>query len=74
MATAKDKLDVKIGDLLGVLEDNKKVIRRQDKMIVDLQQKNDVSQSSIAEAAEETQKRTKEKINLKMYIMQKYLL
>ena len=65
---------MKIGDLLGVLEDNKKVIRRQDKMIVDLQQKNDVSQSSIAEAAEETQKRTKEKINLKMYIMQKYLL
>lgn len=30
------------------IEDNKKVIRRQDKLIVDLQQKNEVSQNAVS--------------------------
>ena len=43
LGTAKDKLELKIEDMLKVLEDNKRVIRKQDKHIVDLQQKNEVS-------------------------------
>jgi hypothetical protein len=30
------------------IEENKKIIRRQDKMIVDLQQKNELSQNEVA--------------------------
>lgn len=37
VATAKDKLEFKIDDLLRTLEENKRIIRRQDKLIVDLQ-------------------------------------
>ena len=46
LATAKDKLEIKIQDLLQVLEENKRVIRKQDKHIVDLQQRNEISQMS----------------------------
>ena len=48
MSTAKGKLEVKIEDLLETLENNRRLIRRQDKIIVDLQQKNEVSQINIA--------------------------
>jgi hypothetical protein len=44
---------VKIDDLLRTLEENKRIVRRQDKLIVDLQQKNEVSQMNITETAEE---------------------
>jgi hypothetical protein len=37
MGTAGGKLDAKIEDLLKVLQENKRVIRRQDKYIVDLE-------------------------------------
>ncbi len=37
LATAKDKLEAKTQDLLKVLEENKRVIRKQDKQIVDMQ-------------------------------------
>ena len=36
LGTAKDKLEIKIQDLLRVLEENKRIIRKQDKHIVDL--------------------------------------
>lgn len=61
LATAKDKLEVKIQDLLQVLEENKRVIRKQDKHIVDLQQRNEISQMSIVDTNQESTKRSKEK-------------
>lgn len=68
LATAKDKLDVKIHDLLKILEENKRVIRKQDKHIVDLQQRNEISQTSIVETNQEATKKEKEKkaIQLKL--------
>lgn len=66
VSTAKGKLEVKIGELLGSLEENRRLIRRQDKIIVDLQQKNEVSQISIADAAEEAQKRGNEKLKIQL--------
>lgn len=36
LGTAKDKLEIKIQDLLKILEENKRIIRKQDKHIVDL--------------------------------------
>eukprot|EP00347_Sterkiella_histriomuscorum_P023494 403334433 len=66
VSTAKDKLEDKIDDLLRTLEDNRRLIRRQDKIIVDLQQKNEVSQINIAQAAEETQRKTHEKNKLQL--------
>ncbi|CDW87931.1 UNKNOWN [Stylonychia lemnae] len=66
VSTAKAKLEDKIDDLLHTLEENKRMIRRQDKIIVDLQQKNEVSQLNIAETAEEAQRRGKEKNKLQL--------
>jgi chromosome segregation ATPase len=43
LGTAKDRLEAKTQDLLKVLEENKRVIRKQDKHIVDMQQRNEVS-------------------------------
>ena len=37
------------------------MIRRQDKLIVDLQQKNDVSQTAIIQTSEDAMKKLKEK-------------
>lgn len=61
VSTAKDKLEDKIQELLVTLDENRRLIRRQDKYIVDLQQKNDVSQTSIAMASEEALRKKKEK-------------
>ena len=61
LGTAKDKLEMKIQDLLKILEENKRVIRQQDKHIVDLQQTNEISQTSIVDTNHETAKRGKEK-------------
>ncbi len=61
LGTAKDKLEAKTQDLLKVLEENKRVIRKQDKHIVDMQQRNEVSQTSIVEANLEASKKDKEK-------------
>ena len=66
LGTAKDKLEAKIEDLLGVLEENKRVIRKQDKHIVDLQQRNEISQTSIVEANIEASRRGKEKQALQL--------
>lgn len=52
---------MKIQDLLKILEENKRVIRKQDKHIVDLQQTNEISQTSIVDTNHETAKRGKEK-------------
>ena len=41
-------------------------MRRQDKLIVDLQQKHEVSQISIAQASEEIQKKAREKLKLQL--------
>jgi len=46
---------------LKVLEENKRIIRKQDKHIVDMQQRNEISQSSIVEANLEAGKKDKEK-------------
>ena len=44
-----------------MLEENKRIIRKQDKHIVDMQQRNEISQSSIVEANLEASKKDKEK-------------
>lgn len=68
LGTAKDKLEVDIQGLLKVLEENRRIIRKQDKHIVDLQQRNEVSQTSIVETNLEAAKKGKEKsvIQLKL--------
>jgi chromosome segregation ATPase len=68
LGTAKDKLDQKIQDMLKFMEENKRIIRKQDKHIVDLQQRNEISQSSILESNMEATRKAKEKqeIQLKM--------
>ena len=43
LGTAKDKLEQKIQDMLKLMEENKRIIRKQDKHIVDLQQRNEIS-------------------------------
>ena len=49
-----------------MIEENKAVIKRQDKLIVDLQQKNEVCQIAIAQTEEDVQKRTREKNQLEL--------
>ena len=66
MATAKDKLEVKIEELKRTLDENRRIIRRQDKIIVDMQQKNEVLQISIAETAEQAQRKAQEKQKLQL--------
>lgn len=66
LGTAKDKLEVKIQELLKVLEENKRVIRKQDKYIVDLQQKNEISQTSIVDTNLEATNKDKEKMALQL--------
>lgn len=48
------------------IEQNAKLIRRQDKLIVDLQQKNEVSQNAVVVTQEEAMKKNKQKDNLQM--------
>ena len=43
------------------IEDNKKVIRRQDKLIVDLQQRNEMSQNAVATTQEQVDKKVTQK-------------
>ena len=68
LGTAKDKLEDDIQGLLKVLEENRRIIRKQDKHIVDLQQRNEVSQTSIVETNLEAARKAKEKsvIQLKL--------
>ncbi len=68
LGTAKDKLEDDIQGLLKVLEENRRIIRKQDKHIVDLQQRNEVSQTSIVETNLEAARKGKEKsvIQLKL--------
>lgn len=61
LGTAKDNLENDIQGLLSVLEENKRIIRKQDKHIVDLQQRNEVSQTSIVETNLEAARKDKEK-------------
>ena len=53
---------------MKVLEENKRVIRKQDKQIVDLQQRNEVSQSSIIESNYQASRKSKEKEVLQLKI------
>jgi chromosome segregation ATPase len=68
LGTAKGKLEDDIQGLLNILEENKRIIRKQDKHIVDLQQRNEVSQTSIVETNLEAARKDKEKavIQLKL--------
>lgn len=68
LGTAKDKLEEDIQGLLKILEENRRIIRKQDKHIVDLQQRNEVSQTSIVETNLEAARKDKEKsaIQLKL--------
>lgn len=68
LGTAKDKLEDDIQGLLKILEENRRIIRKQDKHIVDLQQRNEVSQTSIVETNLEAARKGKEKsvIQLKL--------
>ena len=49
-----------------MIDENKAVIKRQDKLIVDLQQKNEVCQIGIAATEEEVLKRYNERIALQL--------
>ncbi len=49
-----------------MIEENKAVIKRQDKLIVDLQQKNEVCQINIAQMEEEVLKRYNERTELQI--------
>ena len=49
-----------------MIEENKAVIKRQDKLIVDLQQKNEVCQITIAQTEEDTLKRANERTALQV--------
>jgi len=49
-----------------MLEENKAVIKRQDKLIVDLQQKNEVCQIAIAQTEEEVHKQFRERSALQI--------
>lgn len=49
-----------------MLVENKAVIKRQDKLIVDLQQKNEVCQIAIAQTEEEVNKRFNERTALQI--------
>lgn len=49
-----------------MIEENKAVIKRQDKLIVDLQQKNEVCQIGIAQTEEEVMKRYNERTALQI--------
>lgn len=68
LGTAKGKLEEDIQGLLKILEENRRIIRKQDKHIVDLQQRNEVSQTSIVETNLEAARKDKEKsaIQLKL--------
>ena len=68
LGTAKGKLEEDIQGLLKILEENRRIIRKQDKHIVDLQQRNEVSQTSIVETNLEAARKNKEKsaIQLKL--------
>ena len=49
-----------------MIEENKAVIKRQDKLITDLNQKNEVCMIQIAQTEEMNQKRIKERTNLQI--------
>lgn len=49
-----------------MIDENKAVIKRQDKLIVDLQQKNEVCQINIAATEEEVHKRYNERTELQI--------
>lgn len=49
-----------------MIEENKAVIKRQDKLIVDLQQKNEVCQIAIANTEEEVLKKYNERTALQI--------
>ena len=50
------------------IDENKKIIRRQDKMIVDLQQKNELSQNEVANTQDQVsiQINKKDKLELRL--------
>lgn len=52
--------------MLKLMEENKRIIRKQDKHIVDLQQRNEISQTSILESNQEATKKAKEKQEIQM--------
>lgn len=51
-----------------MLEENRAIIKRQDKLTVDLHQKNEVCQIRTAQIEEDVQKQTRETTNLEMKI------
>ena len=56
----------KVDQALKMIEENKAVIKRQDKLIVDLQQKNEVCQITIAQTEEDALKRSGERTALQV--------
>ena len=68
--SVKDTQQEKISAYTSEIDRNKKVIRRQDKMIVDLQQRNEVSMQQVAVTQEEVQKKVKQQDNLQVKIQE----
>ena len=60
------KYDRKSEQAKKMIEENKAVIKRQDKLIVDLQQKNEVCQIGIAQTEQEVLKRYNERTALQI--------
>ena len=56
----------KVDQALQMIEENKAIIKRQDKLIVDLQQKNEVCQITIAATEDDTLKKQNERSALEV--------
>ena len=65
-AQAVKNFDLRFEDGRFKVEDQRNIIKRQDKLIVDLQQKNEVCQIRIAQTEEDIHKKTREASTLEM--------
>jgi chromosome segregation ATPase len=66
MGKVKETQEDKIRLYKEEIEKNSKVIRRSDKLIVDLQQKNELQQNAVIVTQEETSKKFKQKEDLQV--------
>lgn len=63
-----DNANKKKDNARNMIEENKAIIKRQDKLIVDLQQKNEVCQIAITQTEDELHRKTKEKSELEIKV------
>lgn len=63
---AVDTFEQKFENARRTIEENREIIKRQDKLIVDLQQKNEVCQIRITQTEEDIHKKNRETSTLEM--------